>query len=109
MSKKRKDPLAPKPPLNSYLEFSNEERPKVIVDLGKVSTTEIGKEIGLRWKKMNKEEKEKYVTKFKENQERYKLEKQKYDEINTTADTVAAPEEESPCSQASTQFLHGVC
>ena len=91
MGKKRKDPLAPKPPLNSYLEFSNEERPKVIVDLGKVSTTEIGKEIGLRWQKLNKEEKEKYVAKFKENQERYKLEKQKYDEINTTADTVAAP------------------
>ena len=77
--KTSRDPAAPKPPLNAYMEFAREERPRVFLDLGKVSTTEVGKEIGERWKKLEDHEKEKFVKRFQENQERYKEEKLNYE------------------------------
>ena len=75
----KKDPLAPKPPLNSYMEFARDERPKVLHDLGQVSTTEVGKEIGLRWKNLKEDEREKYMVRFRANQEQYKIEKLNYE------------------------------
>ena len=78
--KKVKDPLAPKPPLNSYMEFALEERIEVLKDLGQVSIKEVGKEIGSRWKKLDEEAKQKYVLKSRQNQELYKIEKQKYEQ-----------------------------
>ena len=78
--KKVKDPLAPKPPLNSYMEFALEERSEVLKDLGQVSIKEVGKEIGSRWKKLDEEAKQKYVLKSRQNQELYKIEKQKYEQ-----------------------------
>ena len=59
-SRKDKDPSAPKPPLNSYMEFAKEERPRVLLDLGNLSTTEVGKEIGVRWRELPKEERQKF-------------------------------------------------
>ena len=79
VKKTGKDPSAPKPPLNSYLEFAREERPRVLLELGKMSTTEVGKEIGMRWKKLHDDEKQKFVDIFRENQERYKVDKKNYE------------------------------
>jgi hypothetical protein len=97
MGKKTRDPSAPKPPLNSYMEFARDERPRVILDLGNVSTIEIGKEIGVRWKKLSDDEKEKFVKKFKENQETYKAEKLLYekscDEAGTGSPAAASPKQ----------------
>ena len=93
MGKKRpKDPLAPKPPLNCYMEYALEERSEVLKDLGQVSSKEVGKEIGSRWKKLTEEEKQKYVVKSKKNQEIYKVEKQNYEknkpvELTPSSDT----------------------
>ena len=78
-SRKDKDPSAPKPPLNSYLEFAKEERPRVLLDLGNPSTTDVGKEIGVRWRMLPKEERQKFETRFRENQESYRAEKLKYE------------------------------
>ena len=79
MGKKKRDSSAPKPPLNSYMEFAREERPRVLLDLGNLSTIEIGKEIGVRWKKLSDDEKQKFVKKFKVNQEKYKADKLLYE------------------------------
>ena len=69
--KARKDPLAPKHPLSSYLEFAVSERPQVLADLGSLSIGEVGKELGRRWKNLAADEKQKYDDKSKENRERF--------------------------------------
>ena len=51
--KKVKDPLAPKKPLNPYLEFAKAERENVLADLGPMTIGEIGKELGRRWRTLN--------------------------------------------------------
>ena len=91
MGKKARDPLAPKPPLNPYLLFSLDARPEVLSELGQISTTEIGKVIGGRWKMLKEDEKEKYAARFRENQEKYKIEKLKYEEENRVAPSEAFP------------------
>ena len=82
-SRKAKDPSAPKPPLNSYMEFAREERPRVLSDLGNIPTTEVGKEIGARWKKLPKEERLKFESRFRENLESYRVEKVNYEKISS--------------------------
>ena len=77
--RKVKDPLAPKPPLNSYMLFAIEERARVLSDFGNLSTAEVGKEIGARWKNVSKEEKLKFEEVFRQNQERYRVEKSSYE------------------------------
>ena len=76
--KARKDPLAPKHPLSSYLEFAVSERPQVLADLGSLSIGEVGKELGRRWKNLAADEKEKYEDKSKENRERFCKEMEEY-------------------------------
>ena len=112
----KKDPLAPKPPLNSYMEFARDERPKVLQDLGQVSTTEVGKEIGLRWKNLKEDEREKYMVRFRANQEQYKIEKLNYEKKTSSMTPTDVPndntkkeKEKSSCSKAPPQFLYGVC
>ena len=58
--KKIRDPLAPKLPLSSYMEFAKEERSKVIADLGPLTIGESGKELGRRWTNLTTEMKDKY-------------------------------------------------
>ena len=53
--KKKKDPLAPKKPLSAFLEFSIEERPKVVAEMGQISFGEVGKELGSRWRNLSLE------------------------------------------------------
>ena len=76
--KARKDPLAPKHPLSSYLEFAVSERPQVLADLGSLSVGEVGKELGRRWKNLAADEKQKYDDKSKENRERFCREMEDY-------------------------------
>ena len=57
---RRKIPGAPKRPKSSYMEFSQEERPKIVSDLGTLSLTDMGKELGKRWKMLPPEEKTVY-------------------------------------------------
>ena len=78
-TKKYRDPFAPKPPLNSYMEFSIDERPRVLSDLKNLTAMEVGKEIGLRWKRLSSEEKLKFELKYSENKIRYQEEKSRYD------------------------------
>ena len=79
-SKKDRDPAAPKPPLNPYLEFSQEERKKILLEAGTRTTTEIAKEIGSRWRALPKEEKEVFEKRFRDNKEKFMNLKMAYEE-----------------------------
>ena len=92
MGKGKRNPLAPKPPLNPYLEFSAEERPRVLAELGNISTPEVAREVGIRWKTLTKEEKKKYEERFRENKEKYRLDKENFEEATESS---AAPEKKS--------------
>ena len=69
--KKKKDPLAPKKPLSAFLEFSIEERPKVVAEMGQISFSEVGKELGSRWRNLSLEKKEVYQEKSKNNAKKH--------------------------------------
>ena len=73
-SKKVRDPLAPKVPLNSFLEFSREERPKIIQEQGRLPLKEISKEISTRWKNLDEFSKQKYEKRVQENRNKYLME-----------------------------------
>ena len=77
-----KDPLAPKPPLNAYMEFVKEERPKIHSELGSITTKEMGRELGERWKNLNDDEREKFLKRSRDNQEQYRIRKIEYEKTN---------------------------
>ena len=68
--------LTVKRPLNIYLEFSKDIRPRVLEELGSASTKEVASEIGKRWRNLSEEDKLAYERKYKENMRLFKLDKQ---------------------------------
>ena len=76
--KKKKDPLAPKGPLSSYLEFCKEERPKLLNDRGALPLVEVGRELGLRWKQVDKDSKAIFEKKALENRVKFEQEMAEY-------------------------------
>ena len=75
---KKRDPLAPKMPCSSYMEFAKLERPKVLVDLGQLAMVDVGRELGKRWKLLTPEQKAPFEQKSKENRLRYEQEMEEY-------------------------------
>ena len=75
---KKRDPLAPKMPSSSYMEFAMMERPKILVDLGQLAMVDVGRELGKRWKLLTLEQKAPYEEKSKENRLRYEQEMEVY-------------------------------
>jgi hypothetical protein len=59
-----KDPNAPKKPLCAYFLFCQDERPKVKAEFPDHSVTDIAKEMGCRWKKVDSRRKEKYKERY---------------------------------------------
>ena len=55
-----KDPAAPKRPLSSFFLYAEDERPRVLAQLGNISIGEVGKELGRRWAVLDKKSKMKY-------------------------------------------------
>ena len=76
--KKAKDPLAPKMPVSSYLEFARDERSRVLAEHGPLSIGEVGKELGKRWKNLTVELKVKYDQKGRENREMFAIAMEEY-------------------------------
>jgi hypothetical protein len=72
-----KDPLAPKKPLSSFIEFAKEERSKVHNELGSLSLGDTGKELGRRWHDLSQEQRTKFEERSKENREKYAREMKK--------------------------------
>ena len=73
-----KDPLAPKRPLSAFFQFSQEQRPVVMAELGNISVAEVGKELGKRWAALEKETKSKYENMVVEAKARYEEEMKTY-------------------------------
>ena len=84
-AKKSRDPSAPKPPLNSYLEFYKEERPRVLIQYPDFSTKEVAREIGKRWKGLEKDVKDIYEQRTLENKSRYRNQMEEYRAKLTTS------------------------
>ena len=61
-----------KQPLNPYLEFARVERPKILAELGNLSVSEVGRELGKRWASLDKVGRSVFVEKSKVNRESYK-------------------------------------
>merc|ERR1719147_376904 len=78
MDRLNKDPNAPRRPSNSFLLFAQEERVKILEDLGPITVGEIGTELGKRWGRLDKGEKDKYITKSEMDMSRYKKEMETY-------------------------------
>ena len=72
--KSKKIPGAPKPPLNSYMEFVKAERVRILSG-GTMPTIELSRVIGQKWRTLSAEEKAIYVERSKENRVRYEAEK----------------------------------
>ena len=99
MGKKLRDPCSPKPPVNSYLEFAHEVRERIVLDAGgSLSSAEIAKEIGSRWRKLSGEEKKKYEKRYSDNKEKYlKLRADQAEKTNTTEiEALVAPTPTKP-------------
>ena len=77
--KKKKDPLAPKLPLSSFMEFGKQERSKIKADLGIMTLSEVGRELGRRWRGLGKDQKEVFEKKSKENRATYNMEKEMFE------------------------------
>ena len=73
-----KDPSAPKRPLSAFFQFSQEQRPVVMAELGNISVTEVGKELGKRWAALDKETKSKYENLVTEAKAKYEEQMKTY-------------------------------
>jgi hypothetical protein len=87
----------PKRPTSSYLYWQNENRLRIKVELG--SNTEyyaVMKECGIQWRALSDEEKEPFVSKGKEDQERYREEMKTYQPSDVSVETMTDEYPEAP-------------
>ena len=103
--KTKRLPGAPKPPLNSYMEFFKEERVRVMAE-GTVSTMDISKIIGERWRILDVEEKKKYVDKSKQNRAVYEEEKRAF--MSKCEDDNDQTDDFSPTSSSNSSLTHSL-
>jgi hypothetical protein len=83
--KPKKDPNAPKRAMTSFLQFSNEQRPKIKTEHPSMTFGELGKKIGEMFRALSAEEKEKYEKLAKIDKERYKKQMSEYKEASSKA------------------------
>jgi hypothetical protein len=69
--RRKKDPLAPKAPLNGYLVYFNEERAEMRQKNPNIGFGELTKIIAAKWKELPNEEKQKYINEADLDKERY--------------------------------------
>jgi hypothetical protein len=76
--RRKKDPLAPKAPLNGYLVYFNEERVNMRQKHPNMSFGELTKIIAIQWKELKQEDKQKYTDEAEADKERYIKEMESY-------------------------------
>lgn len=69
--RRKKDPLAPKAPLNGYLVYFNEERAEMRLKNPNIGFGELTKIIAAKWKELAADEKQKYINEAELDKERY--------------------------------------
>ena len=87
----------PKRPTSSYLYWQNENRLRIKEELGdEVKPKEVMKECGTHWRALSDEEKEPFVSKGKEDQERYREEMKTYQPSDISVETMTDEYPEAP-------------
>jgi hypothetical protein len=69
--RRKKDPSAPKAPLNGYLVYFNRERTEMHQKNPQIGFGELTRIIANKWKEMNNEDKQKYISEAEQDKERY--------------------------------------
>ena len=95
---RKKDSLAPKAPLSSYIEFCKVERPKVLEEKNSLSMVEVGRELGRRWKEADVKTKAVLEKKAEENRMRFEIEMCEYKEKQGLPDANVAVTEAISCA-----------
>ena len=99
-NRKKRDPMAPKRPVSAFLEFSRDERPKILAELGPKSFGEVGKELGIRWRNLSENQKAVFEEKEKANVEKHRVEMEKYLSRPRETENQELPVEEIQCDTA---------
>lgn len=73
-----KDPAAPKRASGAYVFFTNEMRPKVLVEFPGIKFVELGKVLGERWRALTPQQKKLYEGMAAEDKVRFQMEMQQY-------------------------------
>lgn len=76
--RRKKDPSAPKAPLNGYLVYFNEERAGMRAQNPNIGFGELTKIIAAKWKELPTEQKQKYINEADHDKERYEKEMASY-------------------------------
>jgi hypothetical protein len=76
--KAKKDPNAPKRPMNAYMFYMQDKRASVKEKNPNLSNTELLSALGAEWKKLSEKEKEPYNAKNAVDKTRYETEMKKY-------------------------------
>ena len=76
--RRKKDPMAPKAPLNAYLLYFNEERSDMRQKNPGMSFGELTKIIATKWKDLSTDEKQRYINEAETDKERYSKEMADY-------------------------------
>lgn len=76
--RRKKDPAAPKAPLNGYLVYFNDERAEMRMKHPNMGFGELTKIIAVKWKDLPAEEKQKFITEADMDKERYVKEMAEY-------------------------------
>jgi hypothetical protein len=79
--RKARDKNAPKPPLTTYIMFSNDKRGEVREANPEMKATEVTKEISKMWREVNDEEKEHYQSIYNENKKKFEEERELYHKV----------------------------
>lgn len=85
--RRRKKEGEPKNPRNSYIFFSNDERAKVRAENPDMAPKLVMTELGARWKKLEKDDKSKYIELAENDRKRYAKEMTKWNASQATATT----------------------
>jgi high mobility group protein B2 len=89
-----KDPLAPKRASGAYVFFTNEMRPKVLIEYPGIKFVDLGKVLGERWRALTPEQKKQHENTAAQDKVRFQLEMQQY-----TAKQAAAAPPQAPTAQ----------
>lgn len=73
-----KDPAAPKRASGAYVFFTNEMRPRVLVEYPGIKFVELGKVLGERWRALTPKDKKRFEDMAAEDKVRFQLEMQQY-------------------------------
>ena len=90
-NKKNKDPNAPKRARGSYVFFTLDERPKIVIEFPNMKFTEMGHLMGERWRALTPEEKKVYEDKANDDKKRFNEEMAAYNASKPPPEPVPAP------------------